>query len=79
MTETPPMQPVATPKAITPGVRSSEFKVTLVTQIIGALMIAAATYFQSKGKDPGDLLSIGSYLMGVSTLGYTGARSFVKR
>ena len=42
-------------------------------------MIAAATYMQSQGKDPGELLTIGAYLLGVTTLGYTGARSFVKR
>jgi len=62
-----------------PGIKSSEFKVTAITQIIGACMIAAATYMQNKGQDPGDLLTIGAYLLGITTLGYTGARSFVKR
>jgi len=78
MSETPPPANGSARKD-SPGAKSSEFKVTLATQIIGALMITAATYLQSKGKDPGDLLTIGAYLLGITTLGYMGARSFVKR
>lgn len=63
----------------TPGAKSSEFKITFGTQIIGACMIAAATYLQSAGKDPGDLLTVGAYLLGITSVGYTSARSFVKR
>ena len=60
--------------SVSPGARSSEFILTLVSTIIGALMMAYGAY---KGND--SMVMLGGSMSGVSTGAYSLSRGLAKR